>query len=68
MKEKNQKNIRAALDAALLRKELREALEEGWLNEQEAFAIRHSPVPVRERMRRVRKARTLVTQPAIQKR
>jgi hypothetical protein len=62
MNDKTYKTIRAAIDNALLRRELAEAVEEGWLSEEEANAIRRLNVPSGERRRRVRKAKARSSQ------
>ena len=64
MNDRTYKNIRAAIDNALLRRELAEAVEEGWLSEEEANAIRRLNVPSGERRRRVRKAKAQDSQSA----
>lgn len=62
MNDKTYKTIRAAIDNALLRRELAEAVEEGWLSEEEANTIRRLNVPSGERRRRVRKAKAQSSQ------
>jgi len=64
MNDKTYKTIRAAIDNALLRRELAEAVEAGWLSEEEANAIRRLNVPSGERRRRVRKAKAKASQSA----
>lgn len=47
--------LRNAIDNSLLRKELQEALEQGWLSEEEANAIRRLNVPSGERRKRLKR-------------
>lgn len=59
MNQPTYKIVRDAIDASLLRRELAEAVEDGWLSEEEANAIRRLKVPSGERRRRLKKARNL---------
>ena len=52
--EKSFQIIRAAIDNALLRKELQEGVEEGWLTEEQANAIRQLKVPSGDRRRQLK--------------
>jgi hypothetical protein len=49
--------IRNAIDNSLLRREIQEAVEQGWLSEEEANAIRRLNVPSGERRKRLKRHR-----------
>ena len=53
--KKTCQTLRTAIDNSLLRKELLEAVEEGWLSEEEANAIRRLNVPSGERRKRLKR-------------
>jgi len=57
MNPKTYKTIRVSIDNALLRRELAEAVEGGWLSEEEANAIRRLNVPSGERRKRLKRHR-----------
>jgi len=46
--------VRAAIDNALLRREIQEGVEAGWLTEEQANAIRSLKVPSGERRRQLK--------------
>jgi len=66
MNQPTYKIVRDAIDASLLRRELAEAVEDGWLSEEEANAIRRLKVPSGERRRMLKKARNLAVAQASQ--
>lgn len=49
--------LRNAIECSLLRKELQEAVQEGWLTEDEANAIKRLNVPSGERRKRLKRHR-----------
>jgi hypothetical protein len=49
--------LRNVIDNSLLRRDLQEAVEQGWLSEEEANAIRRLNVPSGERRKRLKRHR-----------
>ena len=49
--------LRNAIECSLLRRELIEAVQEGWLSEEEANAIKRLNVPSGERRKRLKRHR-----------
>jgi hypothetical protein len=49
--------LRNAIECSLLRRELVEAVQEGWLSEEEANAIKQLNVPSGERRKRLKRHR-----------
>ncbi len=56
MKNKTYQTILRCIDNVMLRRELQEALEQGWITEEDANAIRSLKVPSGDRRKRLKKA------------
>mgnify|MGYP005628951185 CR=1 FL=1 len=56
MKNKTYQTILRCIDNVMLRRELQEALEQGWITEEDANAIRRLKVPSGDRRKRLKKA------------
>ena len=56
MNENTYQTLRVCINNVMLRRELSEAVEQGWISEEDANAIRKLKVPSGERRKRLRKA------------